>query len=80
MTGAVNDSDTRASPATAVSPVGTPGSVRGATETELDSAPLPSALTARTFNSYNVPLVSPVITIGDVVNGGVKVTQASEST
>ena len=38
---------------------GTPGIVRGVTETELETAPNPAALTARTRTEYLVPFVRP---------------------
>ena len=40
--------------------------------TALDSAPAPTLFTAFNFTEYEVPFVKPVITIGDVVDAGLK--------
>ena len=52
-------------PATADTPVGTPGTILGVTLLDaVDAAPGPNALVATTVNVYAVPLVSPVTVIG----------------
>ena len=53
-------------PATALTPVGAPGTVTGVTElVALDAALVPIAFVAVTVKVYAVPLVRPVIVIGD---------------
>jgi hypothetical protein len=48
-------------PAVAVTPVGAPGTVAGATEFDgAEAGPVPTALVAVTVKVYVVPLVSPV--------------------
>ena len=48
--------------------VGAPGTVDGITALDgTDSGPFPSMLVACTVNVYDVPLVNPDTTIGDVV-------------
>ena len=49
-TGAVKDRVIFPSPAFADKPVGAPGTVSGVTDTESDTAPCPTALTARNRN------------------------------
>jgi hypothetical protein len=58
------------SPAVATSDMGAPGVVYGVDVTLLDAALDPMALMALRRMVYAVPLVSPVITIGDVVDAG----------
>jgi hypothetical protein len=69
--GAVQDTTAEVSPATAPTPVGTPGTVEGVGMTEFDaveSGPVPTGFVAETRNVYAVPLVSPVTVV--VVAGG----------
>jgi hypothetical protein len=47
--------------------VGAPGTVSGVEVTELDPAPDPDALLARSITVYAVPLLKPVINTGDDV-------------
>jgi hypothetical protein len=47
--------------------VGAPGTVKGVEVTELDDAPDPEALLARSTTVYAIPLLKPVINTGDVV-------------
>ena len=64
--GAVNDTVACPLPRTAVTPVGAPGTVAGTIELLVDEGELvPTALVAVTVNVYVVPLVKPVIVIGD---------------
>ena len=52
--------------ATAVTLVGAPGVVAGVTEFDaVDAVLVPTALVAVTVNVYVVPLLKPVIVIGD---------------
>ena len=52
--------------ATALTPVGAPGMVAGVTELlALDAVLVPTEFVAVTVNVYAVPLVRPVIVIGD---------------
>src|SRR4051794_17002086 len=44
--------------------MGAPGTVAGVALAVLDAVPVPTALTARRRTPYDVPLVSPVTTIG----------------
>jgi hypothetical protein len=60
--GAVKLTVAWALPATAVTPVGAPGTVAGVTLFDAaDEGPVPIALVAFTVNVYAVPLVRPVI-------------------
>ena len=64
--GAAHDTTALVLPATALTPVGTPGTVTGVTAVEeSDAADVPDALDAVTVNVYAVPLVKPV-TVADV--------------
>ena len=50
-------------PRTAVTDVGTPGTVAGTTTTdETESTPVPTAFTAATLNVYDTPFVKPFTT------------------
>ena len=66
--GAVKDAVAEALPATAVTPVGAPGTVACATGvTGLDApeaGPVPAAFVALTVNVYAVPFVRPVTVMG----------------
>ena len=70
--GAVNSTDTEASPAVATKLVGAPGTVAGVPLLEFDAAPAPTLFTAFNFTEYDVPFVKPVITIGVAVDAGTK--------
>jgi hypothetical protein len=61
VAGAVQNTVALAFPATALTPVGAPGTVTGVTEFDAaDAGPLPTELVAVTVKVYAVPLVSPV--------------------
>ena len=61
LTGAVQPTTASALPATAVTPVGAPGTVLGVTEVLADDATEdPATLAAVTVNVYAVPFVKPV--------------------
>jgi hypothetical protein len=67
-TGAVNEIVACPFPATAETPVGVPGTVTGVTELlDADAVLVPMAFVAVTLKVYAVPLVSPVIVIGDAL-------------
>ena len=66
LTGAVKEIVASPFPRTAVTLVGAPGTVAGTTELLVDEGVLvPAAFVAVTVNVYVVPLVSPVIVIGE---------------
>src|SRR5207253_4443256 len=69
LAGAVQETDAEALPAVAVTAVGAPGTVAGATGVTLleasEGALLPTALLATTVKVYAVPLVRPV-SVADV--------------
>jgi hypothetical protein len=66
FTGAVNVTIACPFPATAVTPVGAPGTVTGVTEFDaVDDALVPIAFVAVTVNVYAVPLTRPVTVIGE---------------
>ena len=75
----VNDTDADPSPATATSPVGAAGTVRGVTDTGSDAAPAPTEFTARSRRLYEVPFVSPGIVTGLDVTAGENATHAPSS-
>src|ERR1035437_7765752 len=65
LAGAVNVTETWASPSVAVPIVGAPGTVEGVTEFEAELGKLlPLAFVATTVKVYAVPLVRPVTVIG----------------
>jgi hypothetical protein len=67
--GAVHDTVTSPSPATPVTPVGAPGTVRGVTDPLAElAAPAPATFEATTVNVCPVPLVRPDTT-HDVATG-----------
>ena len=55
------------------------GVAAGVTVTALEAAPGPMLLTARSLTRYAVPLVRPVIVIGDVVEDGLRVVHVAPS-
>jgi hypothetical protein len=66
LAGAVNEIVAEPFPATALTDVGVPGTVDGVTEfVALDAVLVPLAFVAVTVNVYVVPLVRPVIVIGE---------------
>src|SRR2546422_973169 len=69
LAGAVQETDDEALPAVALTAVGAPGTVAGATGVALlegaEAALLPTALVATTVNVWAVPLVSPA-SVADV--------------
>ena len=66
LAGAVNDTVASPLPRVAVTPVGASGTVAGTTEFEVpDDVLVPVLFVAVTVNVYVVPLVKPVIVIGD---------------
>jgi hypothetical protein len=66
LAGAVNETVAWPLPCTAVTLVGAPGAVAGRTELLVaDAVLVPIAFVAVTVNVYVVPLVSPVIVIGE---------------
>ncbi len=70
--GAVQVTVAVASPATAATPVGAPGTVAGVTGFEgAEGVPVPTAVVALTVNVYEVPLVRPVTVATVVVPLGV---------
>jgi hypothetical protein len=71
---AVNATDTWLSPAVATRPDGAEGVVRGVVVTLSDAVPDPTALTAFNTMVYVVPLVNPDISIGEVVEAVLGVT------
>lgn len=54
--------------------VGAAGVVRGVAEVAAEASPSPTVLIARSFTLYEVPLVRPVITSGEAVLLGDRVT------
>jgi hypothetical protein len=73
LAGAVNVTVAEPLPATAVTPVGDPGVVSGVTELEaVEDALVPTAFVAVTVKVYAVPLVRPIIVIGEVPPVAVK--------
>ena len=58
--GAVNATEARPLPGVAVPIVGAPGTVAGIADTGLLEVPCPTAFTAATVKSYDVPFVKPV--------------------
>ena len=65
--GAVKETVTCAFPATALAPVGAPGTVAGVTLIGAEAAPVPIAFVALTVHATGEPLTRPATTIGDVV-------------
>ena len=59
LDGAAHLSVTCLSPGVTAGFRGAPGTVRGVADTDA-ALPLPTLLTARTLNAYDVPFVSPV--------------------
>jgi len=68
LLGAVNVMTTCPLPLVAATPVGAPGTVAGVTEFDtVDGELVPAAFVAVMVNVYAVPLLKPVIVIGDDV-------------
>ena len=66
LLGAVNVMTTCPLPLVAATPVGAPGTVAGVTEFDtVDGELVPAAFVAVMVNVYAVPLLKPVIVIGD---------------
>ena len=64
--GAANEMVAWPLPATALTPVGAPGTAAGITEPDaLDAVLVPTAFVAVTAKVYDVPFVSPVMVMGD---------------
>ena len=68
--GGVKATDTWASPAVAVMPVGASGGPKGIALTLAEAVPEPAAFMARSPMAYVVPLVRPVIVTGLLVSAG----------
>ena len=67
LTGAVKLTVAWPLPATALTPVGAPGTLLGTTELDVpDAAPVPTAFVAVTVKVYAVPFVKPVTVIGEL--------------